>query len=340
MLEFDDARLDDAAALAAYDEPLRHLAGAGARIRIEANTVRRPSGLDVISPRGLVVLGEEARLIRAVLERACPVPLVAWAFGALPGWVGPLDLVVVLASRDESAQVHSSVVEAARRGAMLIVAAPEQSAVAAAAPASAIQVVTQTGDPTAAAIVALQILHEAHLGPVVNAETVADAADMVAEVSSPHRNLSTNPAKDLALGLAEAEPLVWGGSVLAARASRRVAEAIRVYSGRPALAAEAEDLLPVLLNCPVHDVFEDPFDETVATRPTLVLLDDETNDPQIGFQRRQLTDVANARRVRICEVNAGEGTQVDRYVTLLQQGLYGATYLGLGLDSHPMAAQD
>ena len=38
----------------------------------------------------------------------------------------------------------------------------------------------------------------------------------------------------LAIALADANPVVWGGSVLAARAARRVAESIRRATGRAA----------------------------------------------------------------------------------------------------------
>ena len=48
-----------------------------------------------------------------------------------------------------------------------------------------------------------------------------------------------------------------------------------------------------------------------------------------------MTAQANALGLRVHTVSAGEadapGTDVDRYVTLLQHGLYGAAYLGAGL---------
>ena len=47
----------------------------------------------------------------------------------------------------------------------------------------------------------------------------------------------------LAISLADANPLVWGGSVLAARAGRRVAESVRRASGRAALAGERHNFL-------------------------------------------------------------------------------------------------
>ena len=63
-------------------------------------------------------------------------------------------------------------------------------------------------------------------GPQADAELVAEALDEVAVSCSPHRDLAVNPAKMLAIAMADATPLVWGGSVLAARAARRVAESL------------------------------------------------------------------------------------------------------------------
>ena len=88
-------------------------------------------------PRGILVLGNEARLVRAVLEPACPVPFMAWPGPGLPAWVGPLDLAVVLGGYDSPEWVLQCTAEAARRGASLIVAAPEDSSLAAAASSSA-----------------------------------------------------------------------------------------------------------------------------------------------------------------------------------------------------------
>jgi hypothetical protein len=94
---FDDALLDDATALQAADVDLRRLAEAGSRVRREVGASDEVGGLldqfDV--PRALIVAGTDARLLRAVLEPWCPVPFVAWPGPGLPGWAGPLDLVVV-----------------------------------------------------------------------------------------------------------------------------------------------------------------------------------------------------------------------------------------------------
>jgi len=346
-MDFDDARLEDSAALASADDVLRHLASTGARIRTAAvhmfadNGALRSGQIDFDHgrrPRGVITLGTESRLIRAVLEPVCPVPFVAWPIGGLPGWVGPLDLVVVLAPEGSDADLVAAAAESVRRGASLIVAAPPHSPIAdAAASRSTLQVPMRTADPLAGVVVVLAILHQLGLAPVVLPEQVARAADLVAEQCSPHRDLSTNPAKDIALCLGDGQPLVWGGSVLAARAARRIAEALRRASGRPALAEGAEDLAPVLAEAGRIDPFADPFDtgQSGARRPVLVLLDDHSQDARVRRERAELIATARRHEVRICEVDTGlvdVAGGVAAYVSLLLKGLYGAVYLSLALD--------
>lgn len=335
--EFDETRLDDPEVLAAYDSRLRHLAMAGARIRSEALDARVPADL-TMTPRGVIVAGAEARLIRAVLEPVCPVPLIAWPLPGLPGWVGALDLVVVLASGSQaydSPALMATAAEATRRGAQVMLAAPQDSQIAQTISGQAIQVLTRTADPTAAALAVLAQLHNAGLGPVVTIENAAEAADMVAEASSPHRDLSSNPAKDLACALADADPLLWGGSVLAARASRRLAEAIRAASGRHAVASDAGEIIEVLRHTKPHDLFADPFTDQQQRRTVLVILDDEHSGEAELQAGRLLHEAAREAGVRVCEIGAGQGSEVDRYITLLMHGLYGATYLAIGLDGQP-----
>ena len=147
---------------------------------------------------------------------------------------------------------------------------------------------------------------------------------------SPNNDVASNPAKDLALMLADALPLVWGGSVLAARAARRVVEALRLASGRPALAADAGHLLPVL-NQPPRDLFADPFDKPEELRPGLVILDDGVDDPGVAEHRRKLEAKAERNDVRVHVVTQADGTDIARYAALTQHGRYAAAYLGIGL---------
>ncbi|GAA1658749.1 hypothetical protein GCM10009744_60090 [Kribbella alba] len=336
MSFFDDSRLDDPAALEATDHLLRRLAGAGARVRAEIDAsaeVLSKLGSDGFRPRAVVAAGRDARLVRAVLEPVCPVPFVAWPGPGLPGWAGPLDLVIVLGGTAEDQGAMSAASEAVRRGCGLMVASPEDSPVAQASAGSrhAIRLPSQSDDQLAAAVAVLQGLHQLELGPAVDADAVAAMLDEVAIECSPNNDVASNPAKDLSLMLADALPLVWGGSVLAARAARRVVEAMRLASGRPALAADAGHLLPVLANQPLRDVFADPFDKAEELRPGLVILDDGIDDPLVTDTRRQLEEKAERHDVRVHVVTQANGTDVARYAALTQHGRYAAAYLGIGL---------
>ena len=74
---------------------------------------------------------------------------------------------------------------------------------------------TSTGDQLATAVAMLSFLDQVQLGPSAEPESVSEALDAVAIACSPNRDISINPAKMLAISLADAAPLVWGGSVLA-----------------------------------------------------------------------------------------------------------------------------
>ncbi|MDF1606348.1 SIS domain-containing protein [Nocardioides sp. YIM 152315] len=336
---FDESRLDDAAALEAGDLVLRTLAESGSRVRrtageaaaATAEAVTRAD--DLARPRAVLAAGPDSRLLRAVLEPWCPVPFVAWPAAGLPGWAGSLDLVVVLAPDGADTGAASAVAEAVRRGCQLVVACPPGSLVAdhAAGRWSAI-LPTSTRDPLATAVVVLEYLDRVSLGPRADAEQVAEALDAVAIACSPHRDLAVNPAKMLAIALADTNPVVWGGSVLAARAARRVAESIRRATGRSSLAGDAEHLLPVIEAARQRDVFDDPFAEGSGDRrPVLVVLDDGAEEPVVREQRGRLTAAASERGVRVETVTTDATTEVARYASLLLSGTYAAEYLRIGL---------
>lgn len=342
MTWFDESRLDDPPALAGVDHRLRRLAESGARVRRDADSASAASSSALAAdaeegfrPRAVLAAGPDSRLLRAVLEPWCPVPFVAWPNPGLPGWVGALDLVVILAPDSSDPLAASAVAEAVRRGAQVVVACPERSLVAEHAQGRHVSVLpTTTGDQLAAAVVMLEFLDHVRLGPRADGEEVANALDAVATRCSPHRDLAVNPAKALAIALADSSPLLWGGSVLAARAARRVAESIRRSTGRSALAADAEHLLPVLEGTRARDVFADPFADDAAEsdlRPALVLLDDGAQDPLSRLDRTRLVGAAKERGVRVETIAAPEGTEVARYASLLLEGTYLAEYLGLGL---------
>ena len=336
--EFDDRLLDDPEALARIDTHLRHLAEAGARVRHEVNaSVGAMAALaGSPRPRAVVAAGADARLLRAVLEPFCPVPFVAWPGPSLPGWTGAMDLVVVIAPGGHSPSAASAAAEAVRRGCVLLVACPAASMLAeTSASRSTVLLPTQNDDILAVAVVVLQALHALGLGPEIDAEEVAQALVDTAVRCSPNKDLADNPAKNLAVMLADGVPLVWGGSVLAARAGRRFVEALRQASGRTALAADAEHLMPVLRSAARRDIFADPFadEEVQDQRPCLLVLDDGSMDVGIRTTRSRLLGEAESNGVRHRVVAFTEGREMARYAALLLTGQYTAAYLALGLGS-------
>lgn len=336
---FDDGRLDDPDVLRRYDAVLRHQAEAGARVRREAVTVEESVTAAVESlrgtkPRAVVAAGPDSRLLRAVLEPWCPVPFLAWPGPSLPGWAGSMDLVVVLAPHGDDVATARPVAEAVRRGCPLVVACPEPSLVADHAAGRYTTILpTVTGDQLAVAVVVLDLLDRLGLAPATAPGQVADSLDTVAVDCSPHRDITVNRAKLLAGAIAETNPLLWGGTVLAARAARRIAESVRRSTGRAALAADAEHLLPVLEAARPVDVFADPFvdgSDGGDLRPSLVVLEDGMSDPAVSTVHQQLVDAAHERGVRVEHVGVDVEDDVSRYAALLATGTYAATYLQIG----------
>ena len=339
---FDESRLDDESALAAADLRLRQLAESGARVRLQAGEAAAATAeaveraRELARPRAVIAAGPDSRLLRAVLEPWCPVPFVAWPNPALPGWAGSLDLVVVLAPDGSDVGTASAVAEAVRRGCQVVVACPPSSMVAEHAAGRWSTILpTAAGDQLATAVVMLSYLDQVTLGPAADAEQVAQALDDVAIASSPHRDLAVNPAKMLAIALADTNPLVWGGSVLAARAARRVAESVRRASGRhragrrrraPA-AGHRGGPTPGRLRRPVRRESRLPAE----LRPMLLVLDDGAEEAVVREQRGRLQAAAAARGVRVETVSAEAPTEVARYASLLLSGTYAAAYLGIGL---------
>ena len=339
MSWFDESRLDDEVALGTIDLRLRTLAESGARVRREAGDAAEAiaevvaRSLDQARPRAIIAAGPDSRLLRAVLEPWCPVPFVAWPGQALPGWTGSLDLVIVLAPDGGDTGTASAVAEAVRRGCQVVVACPPSSMVAEHAAGRWSTILpTTTRDQLATAVVMLSYLDQVELGPSAEPDPVAQALDDVATSCSPHRDLAVNPAKMLAIALADANPIVWGGSVLAARAARRVAESIRRSSGRTSIAGDAEHLLPVIEAAKPRNVFDDPFaDDGGELRPMLLVLDDGAEDAVVREHRGRLVAAAGERGVRVEHVTTDAPSEVARYASLMLSGAYAAEYLRLGL---------
>ena len=124
----DEAALDDPDALRALDtrDSLRSLASAGAQVRralvsAEEAGVSRAAGGE--RPRSVLVaaLGGSSLVcdvLDLLAEPGSPVPVTTRRDAPLPGWVGPLDLVIAVSQSGRAAGPLALAAEAARRGAV------------------------------------------------------------------------------------------------------------------------------------------------------------------------------------------------------------------------------
>ena len=218
----DDALLDDLGRLSDVDSdgllPAAARAGAQVRATLEAG---REAGIERLAgarPRALVLLTRPglgphaAKLLMMLLGRACPVPVVLT--DTAPPWLGPLD--VVLAHTDDAGdtELAESIDRAGRYGAGVVLTAPEDGPVAAAAAGKAVLITPRVPVPPgfgfpralAAGLLAATTLDLLR----TDLDMVADELDREAERDHMQHESFVNPAKSLALRLAERTPLLWG----------------------------------------------------------------------------------------------------------------------------------
>ena len=300
----DDTLLDDPAALqgADHDHVLLALAGAGARVRT-ALRLADASGLAGLRPegrpRGVVVAGHGSalaagELLAALAGTAClvttlppadVVPLaredrrlrtpvfstgLTWQ---LPGWAGPLDLLVVASADGGERGLITLAEQAYARGCALAVIAPTGSDLADAAlqvralPLPFVQPSLPdqdddrrtagrgpgepdlpAEDPGAlwaflAPLLALTEKTGITQLPAGSLSATADRLDESAVRYRPDAAAYTNPAKSLAARLSGTVPLLWAEGPLAGAVASRFAAQLADRAGRPALAG----LLPQAL---------------------------------------------------------------------------------------------
>ncbi|HQV91775.1 MAG TPA: phosphosugar isomerase, partial [Phycicoccus sp.] len=130
MAFLEDAALDDVEALARLDcsDSLLALARSGAQVR-RAVVAAQESGIERVAsgerPRAvlLAALGGSSvvgEVLDLLTEPSSPVPVTTRRDGPLPGWVGPLDLVIAVSQSGYAVGPVALAAEAARRGASLL----------------------------------------------------------------------------------------------------------------------------------------------------------------------------------------------------------------------------
>ncbi|MFF3146652.1 SIS domain-containing protein, partial [Streptomyces sp. NPDC057927] len=313
----DESLLDDPEALARADrrELLRGAAEAGARVRTavrhaaeagiaELKPDGRPRAVLIAGP-GLAATGV-AELLGTLAGASCPITRltptgVAPAGGALrwelPGWAGPVDLLLIATPDGSEPGLELLVEQAYRRGCSVVAVAPAGTPIVeevqgthglfvpmATAPYEPTEPLAASAPGVLWALLTplLALLDRTGLvsAPPEALEKVADRLDRVAERCGPAIAPYSNPAKTLAAELAEALPVIWTEGTSAGPAGRRFTAALAELAGRPALTAELPEALAahsVLLSGALaagadpDDFFRDRVEEAQVLHARVVL---------------------------------------------------------------------
>ncbi|MBF9073330.1 SIS domain-containing protein [Streptacidiphilus fuscans] len=296
----DERLLDDADELARVDTrgALLALASAGARVRTGLRLAEeaglaglRPEG----RPRAVLVAGHGAAalagdVLAGLGGSACPVLVLRpgpaepdpammypvtrsddFTLGldwALPGWVGPSDLLVVAASVGSVPGLITLVERAYQRGCSIVSIAPAGSRLAEAAVQARGMPLPYTPGLAAAldgygdgpdddlpredpsdfwGLLAplLALAQRTGVVPIASdaLQAAANRLDEVAVRCRPAAETYGNPAKALAARLATALPLLWSDGDCAAAAARRFAAMLADHAARPALTGALPEAL-------------------------------------------------------------------------------------------------
>ncbi|MFJ2649257.1 SIS domain-containing protein [Streptomyces sp. NPDC087420] len=372
----DESLLDAPDALTRADRRglLRGAAEAGARVRTalrhtaeagvtELNPEGRPRAV-LIAGSGTAATGV-AELITALAGTTAPVTRlhatgVAPAAGALrwtlPGWAGPVDLLLIVTTEGSEPGLALLAEQAYRRGCTIVAVAPAGSPLSETVDGSRgllVPMATTPGEqyetePTPAAgpgalwallVPLLALLDRVGLltAPTETLHLVADRLDRTAERCGPSIATYSNPAKTLAAELADSLPLIWTEGIATAPAGRRFAAVLAELTGRPALAAELPEALPAhgaLLTGDLtggatdpDDFFRDRVDDPRTLRPRIVLLRDR---PAGGLTAAPAArELALGHDTPLSELEPDEGTELEALAELIAVTDFATVYLAL-----------
>ncbi|UUV29343.1 hypothetical protein NQK81_31880 [Amycolatopsis roodepoortensis] len=346
----DDSLLDDPARLAEADTAglLRAAAMAGAQVRATAETAAElelSDRLDVGRPRSLVLIDRPGvsrtltRLVAALLTPSCPVPVVVAE--VVPSWIGALDVVFAHTDDAGDRELAASLERAARFGARVVLSAPDEGPVAASIAGKGLLLAPRIPVPPEMAFprgLAAALLTANALGLLVaDLEQLADHLDAEAEKDYLARDSFANPAKAMALKLAERQPLLWGLDPVAVAVGEHAAHA---FAAHAALVCDVEDYRQALARPALRraalsggvdrDIFADPEEGAGAT-PRVLLLSVRTG-PAAEAARYQAEDLLPGGDV-IAPAEEIETDEIVRAAVLALRFELAAVYLGLAVGS-------
>ncbi|AKK08078.1 hypothetical protein CTEST_03115 [Corynebacterium testudinoris] len=284
----------------------------GAQIRAIAGVVPDLAALRGLAPRSLVVVATDqvARAsARFVVSFRSPLRLPIVVTGALPTYVGPLDVVMVVGDRAEDPEISQELITADRRGAFTILVGPSRGPIVDDAPARTIIIPalpTVVGSSPARTITAvttvLDLLEEDPSLVEQRLEETAIAIDAELEQLSPERDNLVNPGRQLR-EFADGARLIHTGASPAEYGIAELVAALWSNKGIPSGAAPAGEMTvePPREASIFHDPFLDgPIDliplktiiwaqqpEVVSTQPHSLVV--STESPRAGILAGALT---------------------------------------------------
>ncbi|MEJ2577713.1 MAG: SIS domain-containing protein, partial [Kineosporiaceae bacterium] len=297
-----------------------------------------------------------------------PVPVSVRRGLPLPGWIGPLDLVVAVSMSGRAPGPLGLAAEAARRGARLLTVGQSGSPLAEVALRTAgVHVPVTPADTPASRASRLAfwslltpVLLAAHEMGIVDTspavlDRVADRLDTHAASFRPASEAFVNPAKNLALDLAGSIPVLLGDGdvtgVAATRAVAMLARTARIPAMRGALPDDAGDVVATFggpfAATGGGDVFADPYlDGAGDARLRLLLLRDAVPTVQrpdgAWLETSRTADAvrvtAQEAGVRVGELAAQPGHPLERLADLVALTDFTAVYLALASGLDPLTS--
>jgi glucose/mannose-6-phosphate isomerase len=343
---------------------LRSVATAGAQIR-ESMTLSAeaevPSTLTGLRPRAVLVAADPeaedvAVTLAALADRPeAAAPVVRHDGPLLPVWAGPVDVLLAVAGSPTATGVPALVEAAARRGLTVLGVGPADSLLHEACGRNrAAYVPLPAGRHPQAHLwgpLVPLLLAAGELGlvpaPEMELRRCADLLDALAERCRPGSDTYGNPAKSLALDLAESVPILVGTTPAGGAAARRLS-GLLAAAGRPApygtLPGAPHRLSGLLAGGTgdgTEDLFRDRVEESASARPRLVLLRLGDEPDQVRAQVDELSADCGRRGVPITEVVADDtgqaGGPVGRFASVAGLLDFTAAYVGLASGREDLA---
>jgi glucose/mannose-6-phosphate isomerase len=359
----DDLLLDDIKGMSVLDasDMLPAVASSGAQMREAVSVIDRSLLAEVSKgeqPRNLVIAGLGGSgvggdVLKAVIGQSTPIPIFSERSHSLPGWVGPMDVVVGVSCSGMTEETLSTTAEAGRRGARVITigaGGSDLEKLSNSISGAAHFAIDAKGRCPRASL----WTHATPLLMVANAlgiahidekefEIAADFMDELSVANGPSVPTLENYAKGLALSCAESLPMIWGTGMIGATAAARFMAQLAENSKIPAAHGELPEVGHnqivtfdgVLAGAaPAKDIFRDA-DEVIDRRTHLYILRDINEHPAVEKRIGIVSQIASDRNVPVTLIQATGNHPISRLASLIIPTDWASVYAGLALGIDP-----